>query len=196
MKEQDTHQAIDDKAAPMASAPMRYREDGEVDWGNMWDSFCVLAREGGPPHRATMLLPEQDSQIEAETYNKVVHEIMRGIREVSGYEAEPAEPGWIAVKCQSSEMVRWLAEAIVMENVQAGQSTRDGKLLLVPAGAHYTLKGEIKNVVTAVAKTTHYWREHLSPDVKTALRAEEGLAEIKRLITGFFRRDKATSRQL
>ncbi|HEY1012928.1 MAG TPA: hypothetical protein VGE07_09525, partial [Herpetosiphonaceae bacterium] len=44
-----------DKKAPMASAPMRYAEDGSVDWGNMWDSFCALALEGGPPHRATLL---------------------------------------------------------------------------------------------------------------------------------------------
>jgi hypothetical protein len=26
-------------AAPMAAAVMKYREDGSVDWGNMWDSF-------------------------------------------------------------------------------------------------------------------------------------------------------------
>ncbi len=194
MKEQDTHQTIEDKAAPMPSAPMRYREDGEVDWGNMWDSFCVLAREGGPPHRATMLMPQVDLQARADAYNNVVQEIIRGIKEVSGLDAEPTEQGWIGVQCQSAEMARWLAEAIEMENVQARQSTTAGKVLLVPAGANYTLKGEIKNVITAVAKTTHYWREHLSPDVKTALRAEEGLVEIKRRITGFFRRDKATSR--
>lgn len=23
----------------MAAAPMRYRDDGSVDWGNMWDDF-------------------------------------------------------------------------------------------------------------------------------------------------------------
>lgn len=194
MKEQDTHQSSDDKAAPMPSAPMRYREDGQVDWGNMWDSFCVLAREGGPPHRATMLMPEFDLQAEIDAYNKVVNEIIRGIKEVSGLDAEPDEQGWIAIQCQSSEMVGWLAEAIVMENVQAKQSPSNGKILLVPAGANYTLKGEIKNVITAVAKTSHYWREHLSADVKTALRAEESLAQLKRRIKGFFRKQPAGSR--
>lgn len=192
MKENETH-TIDAKSAPMASAPMRYREDGEVDWGNMWDSFCVLAREGGPPHRATLLTPEADAQGEAEAYNKVVQEIIRGIKEVSTLDAEPSEQGWIAIKCHSAEMARWLAETIEEENVQARQSPHDGKLLLVPAGAHYTVKGEIKNVITAVAKTTHYWREHLSPDVKTALRAEEGIAEIKRRIKGLFRRNKVNA---
>ena len=47
-----------DQCAPMAAAPMKYQPDGSVDWGNMWDSFCVLAREGGPPHRGTMLLAQ------------------------------------------------------------------------------------------------------------------------------------------
>lgn len=32
-----------DKAAPMASASMRYRDNGEVAWGEMWESFCGLA---------------------------------------------------------------------------------------------------------------------------------------------------------
>lgn len=33
--------------APMPSAPMKYMPDGKVDWGNMWDTFCELAQEGG-----------------------------------------------------------------------------------------------------------------------------------------------------
>ena len=40
--------------------------------------------------------------------------------------------------------------------------------LLVPVGDYFTVKGEIKNVITTVAKTTHYWREHLPIDVKRA----------------------------
>lgn len=47
--------AEEDKCAPMAPAPMKYLADGSVDWGNMWDTFCVLAQDGGPPHRPTML---------------------------------------------------------------------------------------------------------------------------------------------
>jgi hypothetical protein len=37
---------LEDKRAPMASAPMAYNEDGSADRGNMWDSVCVLAQEG------------------------------------------------------------------------------------------------------------------------------------------------------
>jgi sirohydrochlorin cobaltochelatase len=34
--------------------------------------------------------------------------------------------------------------------------------LLLPAGPQFRLEAEIKNVVTAVAKTYHYWKEHMS----------------------------------
>ena len=37
---------------------------------------------------------------------------------------------------------------------------REGAILYLPAGCRFTLDGEIKNVVTAVAKTYHYWTEH------------------------------------
>jgi hypothetical protein len=43
----------------MSSAPLRYRADGSVDWGNMWDSFCELAREGGPPHYWAYHVPDE-----------------------------------------------------------------------------------------------------------------------------------------
>jgi sirohydrochlorin cobaltochelatase len=47
--------------------------------------------------------------------------------------------------------------AIVVENVLA---RREGAILFLPASPRFTLCEEIKNVVTAVAKTYHYWREH------------------------------------
>jgi sirohydrochlorin cobaltochelatase len=37
---------------------------------------------------------------------------------------------------------------------------REDAVLYLPAGCGFTLDGEIKNVVTAVAKTHHYWIEH------------------------------------
>jgi sirohydrochlorin cobaltochelatase len=45
----------------------------------------------------------------------------------------------------------------VIENVLA---RREGSTLYLPAGPDFTLGGEIKNVVTVVAKTYHYWLEH------------------------------------
>lgn len=161
-----------DKAAPMPSAPMRYAPDGQVDWGNMWDSFCALPREGGPPHRPTMLLPDEAADPRDPAYLAVVAELVRGVAAVSGLAAEHAAPGWLAVTCPQPGMARWLAEAIVEENVAA---RHDGGRLLLPVGPGYTLKGEIKNVITAVAKTTHYWAEHVPADARAALALQDRL---------------------
>jgi hypothetical protein len=91
----------DGKRAPMASAPMKYLPDGAVDWGNMWDSFCVLAREGGPPHRADMLEAQADADVTSAGYCFAVAQISRGITAVSGLTTEAAAPGWVAVRCHS-----------------------------------------------------------------------------------------------
>ncbi|MBI1880307.1 MAG: hypothetical protein HYR94_19155 [Chloroflexi bacterium] len=172
-----------DKRAPMASAPMKYLPDGSVDWGDMWDSFCVLAQDGGPPHRGTMLYAPENPDLESEGYYFAVNEIIRGIYAVSGLTAAAAAPGWIAVYCHTGGMACWLAEAINQENVQA---RHDGSLLLVPVGDDYTLKGEIKNVITAVAKTTHYWREHLPPEVKDTLALQERIEWLKRRVKSWW----------
>jgi sirohydrochlorin cobaltochelatase len=160
----------------MAAAPIKYQPDGSVDWGNMWDSFCVLAREGGPPHRGNMLYADEDADITSDGYCFAVAEIVRGIAAVSGLAAAASSPGWIGVQCASASMASWLAEAIAQENVE---SRAEGSRLLVPVGAHYTLKGEIKNVITAVAKTTHYWGEHVPPEVKQTLALQARLAQLK-----------------
>jgi sirohydrochlorin cobaltochelatase len=142
----------------MALAPFKYRPDGSVDWGNMWDTFCVLARDGGPPHRGTLLEAPLTVDLESPAFQRAAAEIIRGVEAVSGLAAFVAAPGWIGVRCDSPKVAQWLAESIVLENVQA--RARDS-LLLVPVGEDFTVKHEIKNVITAVAKTTHYWREHL-----------------------------------
>jgi sirohydrochlorin cobaltochelatase len=162
-------------SAPMASAPFRYRVDGEVDWGNMWDTFCDLALDGGPPHRGTLLEAPVHVDPASEGYCRAVIEITRGISEVSGLTAEAAEPGWLRIACQSPAQARWLAEAILSENVAA---RHQASYLFVPAGDQFTVKGEIKNVITAVAKTTHYWNEHLALEVKQTLAAQEALAHL------------------
>jgi sirohydrochlorin cobaltochelatase len=174
-----------DRSAPMAPAPMRYDDDGSVAWGEMWDSFCVLALDGGPRHRGTLLRGESDADPASEGYRYATAEIARGIKLVSGLAAAPAAPGWLAVDCYSPGMARWLAEAIVEENVEA---RAEGAHLLVPVGASYTLKGEIKNVITAVAKTTHYWHEHVPAEVKQTLELQARLGSVKDWFTGWLRR--------
>lgn len=179
-----------ERGAPMAAAPMKYQPDGSVDWGNMWDSFCVLAREGGPPHRSNMLYADEDSDITSDGYQLAVAEIIRGIAAVSGLGAVPIRPGWIAVQCRSASMASWLAESIAQENVEA---RADGSRLLVPVGARYTLKREIKSVITAVAKTTHYWGEHVPAEVKQTLALQARLAQLQTQIAGWLR--SATARR-
>lgn len=149
----------------MSAAPMRYLPDGTVDWGDMWDSFCTLASDGGPPHRGELLDAPSALDATAPGYQFALAEIIRGVKAVSGLLAEAGPPGWVAIKCASPSMALWLCMAIKDENV-AAQS--DGALLLVPVAAHYTLKGEIKSVITVVAKTTHYWAIHITPEMKNA----------------------------
>ncbi len=174
-----------DQAAPMPAAPMKYKEDGSVDWGNMWDSFCVLAKAGGPPHRGEMLRRPEVVDAAAVGYETAVAEIVRGIFEVSGLQAAVAKEGWIRVQCPEQGQAGWLAEAICTENVEA---YAEGDGLFVPVADSYTLKGEIKSVITAVAKTTHYWEEHLPLEVKRALALQAKLAQLKQTLFGWFQR--------
>ncbi|MCX6046489.1 MAG: hypothetical protein NT075_15405 [Chloroflexi bacterium] len=171
-----------DPRAPMAPAPMVYNPDNSVAWDRMWDNFCVLASAGGPPHRATLLRAQTDANPDSVGYRFACEEIIRGIALVSGLQAAPAQTGWIAIECGKASRARWLSEQINQENVEAyAEETR----VFVPVGDNFALKGEIKNVITAVAKTTHYWRDHLATEIKTSLEWEE---RFKKLARRFFRR--------
>ena len=146
----------------MGSASLKYGSDGKVAWDEIWGSFCDLAMVGGPPHRGTLLVPGRREEIEAaaDRYQEVVKEICRGARMVTGLFAEPAPTlGWIKIYCTSAALAGWLARAIVMENVSARVQ---GLILTVPAGPDFRVEKEVKNVVTVLAKTSHYWHGHTS----------------------------------
>ena len=148
-------------ATPMGSAPLRYDGDGKVAWDQVWTDFCDLALAGGPPHRGTVLEPVDPAEILAEPddYALVVAEIERGLRLVT--EGLPTvrgtTPGWVGLRCPDEATAAWLARAIEVENVSV---RREGAVLSLPAGPRFRQEQEIKNVVTVVAKTYHYWREH------------------------------------
>ena len=149
-------------AAPMGSAPMRYTEDGQVAWNELWTDFCDLALAGGPSHRSTLLEPADPTEVKAaqEAYELVVAEIERGLRMVTGLPTVRSKSlGWVGLQCQDEEMALWLLRAIVVENVCV---RREGSVLFLPAGPAFGLEKEIKNVITVAAKTHHYWTEHLS----------------------------------
>jgi sirohydrochlorin cobaltochelatase len=155
--------AVTVSAAPMGAAGLRRTADGAVAWDAMWQGFCELGLAGGPPHRGTLLEPatREDVLAEPARYAAVVSEIGRGIRMVSGLDTITGPPGWVGVACASEAMAIWLMRAIVVENVLA---RREGAVLYLPAGPRFALDEEIRNVVTAVAKTHHYWLEHARGD--------------------------------
>lgn len=173
-----------DPRTPMAAAPLKYNDDGSVNWGDMWDTFCVLAQAGGPPHRGTVLTAPTAPDPTDPRYASAVQEIVRGVFEVSGLRATAAEPGWIAVRTDSPGHALWLQRAIVQENVEVLAA---GDVLYVPVSQEYTLKGEIKNVITVVAKTTHYWTEHVPLELKrasdTEVKLDRWIGRVKRVFS-------------
>jgi sirohydrochlorin cobaltochelatase len=155
------------QGTPISNTPMPgaadlvFEPNGEVAWNHIWGQFCDLAIAGGPPHRSTPLEPATAEAVRADpdAYEIVRDELERGLRSVTGWPVERnLAPGWIGLVCPDEQSAYWLLLAVVAENVAAG---RTGNLLLLPAGPDFRLKYEIKNVITAVAKTHHYWTEHM-----------------------------------
>jgi cation diffusion facilitator family transporter len=147
-------------AAPMGSAALRFDAEGNAAWDEIWTDFCDLALAGGPAHRATLLEPVGTASVLAnpEGYERVLHELERGMHMVSGLDViRSAAPGWIGMKCNSEDMALWLLRAIIVENVSV---RREDQVLYFPAGPDFRLDKEIKNIITVIAKTTHYWRDH------------------------------------
>lgn len=91
-------------------------------------------------------------------YECVVAEIEHGLSLVTGLPIVRSEsPGWIGVHCHDEQMALWLLRAIIVENVCV---RREDNVLFLPAGPDFQLEKEIKNVITVLAKTHHYWIEH------------------------------------
>jgi sirohydrochlorin cobaltochelatase len=149
------------KPVSMGSAPLAFDVDGNVAWDRMWGTFCDLAMAGGPPHRGRLLEPGTPASILAEPlrYAEVCDEIVRGIELVANLQAGPScSPGWLRVQCGNKTMAEWLLRAITMENISV---RLEEDAILLPARPAFRLEKEIKNVITATAKTAHYWDGHL-----------------------------------
>lgn len=156
---QQTYPSI--QPTPMGSAGLTFDAEGQVAWDDMWKTFCDLAMAGGPPHKGSLLEPGLPDDIAAQSgdYDRVTAELCRGITMVTDLECRPSEtPGWVRVTCHTTGMAAWLLRAIVMENVAARAA---GKSLDLPAAPAFRLEKEIKNVITVIAKTCHYWVGHM-----------------------------------
>ena len=148
-------------AAPMGAVDLKYDATGKVAWDQLWQGFCDLALAGGPPHRGTLLEPVMPDFVATnpDGYEKVLQELERGIRMVTGLPTQRStSPGWIGVVCANEEMALWLLRAIIVENVSV---RREGNVLFLPASPEFRLEAEIKNIITVMAKTNHYWIEHI-----------------------------------
>jgi sirohydrochlorin cobaltochelatase len=155
----DTYEGM--QPVPMRSAGLKYGADGKVAWDEIWGSFCDLAMAGGPPHKGTLLEPGTRAAIDArpDRYAEVTGELRRGVEMVTELPTELSPtPGWIRVTCLNETMARWLLRAIVMENVAV---RREHHMLDLPAAPDFRIEKEIKNVVTVIAKTCHYWLDHM-----------------------------------
>lgn len=164
---QDSYESLEPR--PMGSAGLKRDEDGRVAWDEIWGSFCDLAMAGGPPHKGALLEPASAAEVEADPgrHDEAVSEICRGVEMVSTMPCEPSpDPGWVRVECYSPTMAAWLLRAITMENVSARAT---GPMLDLPAAPHFRLEKEIKNVITVVAKTCHYWLEHIARQQQRAI---------------------------
>jgi hypothetical protein len=163
----DSYESMEPK--PMGSAGLKYDADGQVAWDQIWGSFCDLAMAGGPPHKGALLPPGTEADINAQfgRYDEVAEEICRGIKLVTGLRAYVSPtPGWISVTCQGDAMAGWLLRAITMENVAV---RRRGSILELPVSPNFRLEKEIKNVITVIAKTCHYWLGHMPHEQQQAV---------------------------
>jgi hypothetical protein len=161
----------DVQPVPMGSAGLKYDVDGRVAWDEIWQSFCDLAMAGGPPHKGTLLgpAPRADIERQRERFEEVASEICRGIIMVTDLQAQLSPvPGWVRLLCLSDEMAGWLLRAIVMENVAV---RREGRAIDLPAAPGFRLEKEVKNVVTVIAKTCHYWMGHMPRTQKQSIAA-------------------------
>lgn len=156
---QDSYDTL--QPTPMGAVGLAFDAEGRVAWDEIWGSFCDLAVAGGPPHKGTWLGPGAPAAVAADPdrYRDVVAEICRGITMVTGLPAGASPvPGWIRVACVDATMAGWLLRAIVVENVAVHAEGAD---LFLPAAPGFRLEKEIKNVVTVIAKTCHYWAGHM-----------------------------------
>ncbi|WP_165227377.1 hypothetical protein [Aquisphaera insulae] len=157
----------------MGSAGLIYGPDGKVAWDRIWTSFCDLALAGGPPHRGKFLGPPPAAEVAADPdrHRAAVAEIDRAIGLTSGYVVEDGyAPGWVGIRCRDLAEAAWLQLAVNAENVAA---RRRGTILQLPAGPAFRPEKEIKNVVVALAKASHYWEDHLSSDQQSLASAED-----------------------
>lgn len=150
-----------DKAKPMAAAPIVYDDSGKVAWDKMWDSYCNLAKEGGPSHRGKdqSIIKKSHITPETEEYRAAMNEALRGVGLIVPYKLSEDNDGWITLELETSNKAKWFNEVINEENVEAKQN---GKTILLPINDDFDVTHDVKSIITVVGKAHHYWKIHRS----------------------------------
>ena len=144
----------------MGSAKLKRDADGRVVWGEIWTTFCHLALAGGPPHRGRLLPPVPTG--EAKEHPAEQHAVVAEIEA-----RHPIDDGF---EDRAQPHARLDRRALLRRRhgrlAGAGDCRREchrparRNVLYVPAGPHFQIEKEIKNVVVSLAKTCHYLLDH------------------------------------
>ena len=150
---------------------LQFRDDGRPDWS---DDVAGVLRAGAVRRPAA---PRHDGRsrhrpepVETRSFvDEMIEEIGRGIEETTGLIARRRrEAGCASVRLQAHGRVD--VRDHLLENVDA---RIEDEVLYVPGDAGFDLKDQVKSVITVVAKTHHYWQEHIAnEDGESAARAQ------------------------
>ena len=150
---------------PMQGAGLKYDANGAVAWDQIWGSFCDLAMAGGPPHKGTLL--EHGSE---DGDRRAVRPLRRGgrgdlPRHQDGHRLAGVRvaDSWLGQRHVSQRHDGRVAAAGDRHG-ERGRAARAERVLELPAAPHFRLEKEIKNVITVIAKTCHYWMGHMPAD--------------------------------
>ena len=157
---QDCYEEV--QPVSMGSAGLKYGSDGKVAWNEMWATFCDLAMAGGPPHKGMLLEPGTQVEIDANSGRLRTGRRRDCARRATG--DRPRGPSLrrsrLGARGLSQRRDGWMAAASDRDGERLGSRATDRRSTFPPA-PRYRVEKEIKNVVTVIAKTCHYWTGHM-----------------------------------
>ena len=170
---------------------VRRRGSGGVD--QIWGGFCDLAMAGDPRTRARCSSRDA-GRIDAafDRYDEV-SEICRGSgwSPTCGRRRHQGRAG--SVSRVKRRMAGWLLRAIVDGERRGPAPRRDSR---TAGRAAFRLDREIKNVITVIAKTCHYWLGHMPAQQRAIADLFAGWPGVAAHRTGRRDPDATTSREL
>ena len=139
-------------AAAMSSADFLYKDDAP-DWSAMWTGLASLPSTRPPPRERTHRCVTAAPATKASTTSPKRERHLRnhGLSGTLRTRLDRRDMG-------SRKLRAWRRNNL-LENVEA---KFDEERLIVPAHESFTLKNEVKSVITVLAKTHHYWQAHVA----------------------------------